>query len=452
MEVSITLAIAPWQHLSDAMVEVGESIFTNREKAVFVWGGLPLLLLLWKNQSRAILVSFVQGIWPTIYPKILVMLSLMAVYVAFICAVTSEIGLWGFDDLKNTILWFGSAGVVLFFGIIQASEGRAFFVQTALGTVTLAVIVAFLLNVFVLSFVGELILQPLLTVLLLMRAVAATDRQFAAVERVLDVMLGMISFGLIAWAIYHLTQQWSELDVTGTASDFALPVWLTISSLPVLFLFALYAGYERTFSQMRGRDGSASLSARRAVITSFHIRLHELSTFAGSWPIRTGKAASFQKTRREIVDFRRFKADARRAEQEEQDGLRDNAGVDGENDEGGRLDRREFSETKQALLSLASAQMGWYRNGGRYRTEARTILDTEVARGGLPESHGIELQISKDGQSWWAWRRTVSDWHFGIGATQPPADQWLFDGPSEPQGPPTNDHGWSQFGIDAKNW
>jgi len=130
------------------------------------------------------------------------------------------------------------------------------------------------------------------------------------------------------------------------------------------------------------------------------------------------------------------------------------AGVDGVDEEGRRLDRREFEATTRALQILASAQMGWYQNrGGRYRPELLEVLAPQFEWARLPEDHGIEHHVSDDGQSWWAWRRTVTGWCFAIGAAGPPPDQWLFDGPQPPQGFPGQDEAWgSRWGTDAKNW
>lgn len=128
------------------------------------------------------------------------------------------------------------------------------------------------------------------------------------------------------------------------------------------------------------------------------------------------------------------------AEADKKDRLTRCAGVDGVDGEGRRLDQREFEETTRALHTLASAQMGWYRNrGGRYRRDLLGILAPQFEQFGLPSDHGIKLLVAKNGQSWWAWRRTISGWCFAIGAADPPPDQWLFDGPEPHKGFPGKD-------------
>jgi len=137
-----------------------------------------------------------------------------------------------------------------------------------------------------------------------------------------------------------------------------------------------------------------------------------------------------------------------------QDRLKRYVGLDGVGDDDRRLDQREFKETKDALQALATAQMGWYRNrGGLYRPELLEILKSRFERCGLTPNHGISLWVADDGQSWWAYRRTVTGWCFAVGAAAPPPDQWLYDGPQPLTGPPGEDTMWGErWGLDAKNW
>ena len=103
-------------------------------------------------------------------------------------------------------------------------------------------------------------------------------------------------------------------------------------------------------------------------------------------------------------------------------------------DAGRRLDRREFDATIDALRLLETCEDNWHRNRGRYRKDLLTMVGDHFR--GLPEESGIELRVSEDGQSWYAWRRTLSGWCFAIGAGGPPPEQWKFDGPEPPRGFP----------------
>jgi hypothetical protein len=135
-----------------------------------------------------------------------------------------------------------------------------------------------------------------------------------------------------------------------------------------------------------------------------------------------------------------------------QERLRMYAGVSGTDEEGRPLDQREFDQTCRALQWLATVQMGCYNNSSRYQLEALDRAD--LSRFGLPTEHGVHMKIRNDGQAWYAWRQTPSHWCFGIGATVPPPNQWLGDGPDVPQAFPGRGPWWGSepFGADAPNW
>src|SRR5690606_9211820 len=125
---------------------------------------------------------------------------------------------------------------------------------------------------------------------------------------------------------------------------------------------------------------------------------------------------------------------------EEQERMRRYAGSQETDEEGRRLDRREFAATIEALRLLETCQMGWYRNhGGHYRNDLLGMLGNDLTRQGLPREHGISVLVSDDGQTWYAWRRTVTGWCFAIGASGPPPSQWEQDGPEPPHGFPGQD-------------
>jgi hypothetical protein len=97
--------------------------------------------------------------------------------------------------------------------------------------------------------------------------------------------------------------------------------------------------------------------------------------------------------------------------------------------------------------------MGWHNNQGkRYRPYLLTRIG-DFERQGLPAEHGIVMEVRKDGQAWYAYRRTVTGWVLGIGARKAPPDQWFYDGPEPPKSYPCPGHGWGQAaGEETANW
>ncbi len=157
-------------------------------------------------------------------------------------------------------------------------------------------------------------------------------------------------------------------------------------------------------------------------------------------------ASGFVSALRAIRAVRERRRDERDAERATARRLVDNVGLDGWHADGRRLDEREFDETRNALRWLSTCHMGHYRNGGRYRSDLMPIVESYFVRDGLPEDHGVVMVVARDGQAWYAYRRTVSGWCFAIGARGSPPDERCYDG-SEPPSTFPNEGSWSRFGV-----
>ena len=419
----------------------------DRELAVLFWLGAIGVFMLWRSDTRSALGGVA---WALLQPKLAAAFLLLLATVVALCSGGSYIGLWDPDLATDTVFWFFGAGAVLFLRIDQAIEPK-FFRKAVTQTLALTDFV----NLFVFGLLLELLLQPLVFFLVAMVAVAASKPEYASVRRLMESLLALVGGIVLVFAAVRIAQTWGEVDLPEISRALFLPVWLTIGILPLICGVALLAGYETalgraTFS-LKGR--SMPWRVRLAGLVSFHVRLAELKSMESFRLREIAEASSFRDARRKIDGSR----EARRASEAEARAALERldrfAGASGTGADGRRLDQREFSETKKALQSLASAQMGWYRNRGeRYRADLAEMLDFQFERIGLPEPRGIEITVSTDGLAWYASRRTITGWCFAIGSAAPPPDEWLYDGPEPPTGFPGEAPGWSRFGLEANNW
>jgi hypothetical protein len=219
--------------------------------------------------------------------------------------------------------------------------------------------------------------------------------------------------------------------------------------------FAVVAAYQGFFRRMRiwNKDGPL-LRQRLAVVARANGRLGKLRLLTGLGIQRIARTETFRDSWREfgILEDEHHQRISDEAAAKQR--LIDNSGAVGTDESGRQLDQREFMETRNALKYLATCHMGHYRNRDqRYRADLLPIVESHFARDGLAEDHGVEMQVSRDGQSWYATRQAVTGWWFGIGAVGPPPDEWLYDGPTRPQAFPAEPD-WDRFGGGAAsiNW
>ena len=235
-----------------------------------------------------------------------------------------------------------------------------------------------------------------------------------------------------------------RLEAPELVLEFALPIWLTLGLLPFLYVFSIVVVYDAAFHRLNSEmtDQRSRWRPKVALLSVLHVRTYDVRRFTGYFTKQLSEARTFWAARRVVAEFLDGLKRAEQARIDEEEQLRRHSGSQELDEEGRRLDRREFAATIAALRWLANCQMGWHRNGGRYRHDMLTILDGDFTRQGLPRESGIKLHVARNGKSWYAWRRTVTGWCFAIGAAGPPPDQWEYDGPEPPIDFPFKDPSW----------
>lgn len=113
-------------------------------------------------------------------------------------------------------------------------------------------------------------------------------------------------------------------------------------------------GYELAFFRIDLKSEAgwwARARAKLVLLTSFHVKAREVGAFSAPWQFKLASTTSFGEGRRVVAEFRQALLDAAREVEEKQARLVRCAGVDGVDEEGRRLDRREFKETTEGRRS-----------------------------------------------------------------------------------------------------
>lgn len=428
-------------------------MITNREIATAAWLAVLLVLSLMRAEVRTSFRRLGRAFFKS--KIILPFLLFIAWFAAWIwCA--ARMDLWKAYLLKDTAIWFIVSGATLLFGAIRLAEDKQFVGKTIRSTLEAAAILGFFLNIVTFHLIIELALLPIIAFLVIAITLAERDVRLARAKRLLGVLLGGISVSLVILTAIEIVRQRQELDFDELWRSFAMTVWLPIVALPFVLVFAFVAAYEEAFMRVRFATGGrrSGFKTELAILLGLNVRIRDVHAFRGGWARQVSEAPTFRTALHRIRTFRQHRVKQQLEQQERQHRLRSYAGIDGTDEKGQRLDQREFTETKEALRWLATCHMGWYRRpGSRYHADLLDRLGGFSSKG-LPEGHGIVMEVQGDGQAWYAWRRTVSGWVFGIGANGAPPDQWLYDAADPPTGFPGLTEGWDHFfpGNATTNW
>lgn len=446
---------AEFQIVLDPGFELG---FNSREWATLIWLVALFLFCLSKPGLRA---SLSRVAATALSPKILGPLVALVAWVAVEVELGSRAGVWNSDLLKGTVIWILVDGVVLLANFDKATAGRRFFRDRVRDLIRGTVFVELFLNLWTLGLLAELLLQPVLFLLVVGPAFADQAGQAAeAVERTRSAFtccLSWLGLGLLSFSAWQTYLHWDEIDVRALGLDLFLPVWLTVGVLPFVFGVAVYATYESIYYRSAIYDSKRwrRIRATALAFVAFRLGLREASALRNYWLGQVVTSSDIRSACRAIKRFRRSREERRRRDEEELSRLERHAGSDEIDEEGRRLDRREFKEAMHTLRWLSTCQMGWYRRrGGKYHPGLLEFA-LDGSEGGLPRDAEITMDVAEDGQAWFAWYRTVSGWCFAIGAAGPPPESWEYDGPEPPLGFPGRDSSWGSGpfseGIN-RNW
>ena len=248
-------------------------IFNNREIAIGIWLFVVTLLSLLSKSIRKIFLESFPELCKLFFSRwILIPLGLAAGYIVLVVFILQKIGFWNSGLLKNTIFWCISVPIVLMFRILPQDENS--FWNAIKDNFRVTAALEFIVAFYTFSLWVELLIVPVTTVLVIMQAVAEGKKDYKPVEKLLSNFLSLVGVSLLIYATYKLVADFANFARPEILSNFSLPVLLSVLFLPFLFIFAIFANYDREFRllELRIRDDDLRRYAKHTALLSFHVR------------------------------------------------------------------------------------------------------------------------------------------------------------------------------------
>lgn len=419
----------------------------NRVLAQLIWLSIVALSLFISSTIRSsiwgIVRAFVLILKRTI-PWIILSWFIFVIYLA------SRIGLWDTNMMVATVWWSLASGTVLTYDAATSTSDMKFFTRRLKDLVSATLIVEALITLVEMPLPVELLLVPICFILMAIIAFSesrSTDTHnmgSCAGCIMLAIGAGIIIFNIWSWASGRVSIASSEVF-----REMVLPVYLTITFIPVLYLLTIYSRWELLYKRITDLTSTGSYIRRlrrrltliRVVIqvSGLHLKSSPFlrapimfkRIFVSDKPneVRKNIQCELEKVRRE---------EARQRELAER--LERYAGVTGVDEQGRQLDRREFSKTCKMLEFLHMSYASRWNQDKHY---VIGLKDSVIVRALDPfPSDSFHEALSDKADSWFIWRRTITGWVFAVGAVGPPPSYWYYDGPDPPSGPPREDSNW----------
>ncbi|MDR2891197.1 MAG: hypothetical protein LBV18_06335 [Alistipes sp.] len=222
-------------------------IFSTRELVLIIWlAVLFVAFLIWdkhrfhlKNIAKA---AFAPGL-------VFSYLSLL-IYASALVFILWRCGFWDISLLKDTIIWFLFTAIGVFFGLDKVRDGRYFW-RLFKSTFASTVFVEFFANLYSFSLSVEILLFPCVFTLTILSVYsehsAKTNEAHKKVNSCFNVLLGLIGLLYLGFSIYKTVIEFGSVLWVDVLTQFMLPIFLTILSIPCFWILALWMKYEMMF-------------------------------------------------------------------------------------------------------------------------------------------------------------------------------------------------------------
>jgi hypothetical protein len=133
--------------------------FDSREKAILIWAAAIIVFVAWKTESVG--RSFLAVARAALHWKLVLLFGSAAVYSAMLLYLAWWVDLWHMAALKETLYWFAGSGLILIgSALTPATSGRDWFRRLLRQTFQFTLFLEFFVNLYVLPFLIELVLVP----------------------------------------------------------------------------------------------------------------------------------------------------------------------------------------------------------------------------------------------------------------------------------------------------
>lgn len=221
-------------------------LFSNRELTL---GLYAFIFIVWLLCSRKIRPSTINLIKSACHRQLIIPFFFILCYAGISIYGLSCLSFWKWQYLKDIVMWVLFAGVPICFNAVNTQEEQ-YFRNIVIDNFLFTALVEFIFGTFTLSFIGELIVQPIILLLFLLQATAGKEEKYRAFKQFLDAVIAISGTLLIYFTVKEAITSYIYLNVLDLLVSFLIPIVFSVFYLPVAYLFAVYAKYQVLFIRM----------------------------------------------------------------------------------------------------------------------------------------------------------------------------------------------------------
>jgi hypothetical protein len=245
--------------------------FSTRELALAIWISIALIACMFHKSIRQSVFGFFKALFAwKISISLLVFFSHTTLYVFILY----KMGFWNISLLKDTIIWALSFGFISLMNINKIND-KKYFKNVFIDAVKWTIAIEFIVNFFTFSLTKEIILVPLFVFSAMIQAVASFDVKHKQVENLMKNFLIYFSIFVFLFSLYKTVDKHTELFTFDNLKSFLLPIFLTITFFPFMYLYNLIAKYEELWVRLkfmiRNEDDRKKVKHQILIVAHFNV-------------------------------------------------------------------------------------------------------------------------------------------------------------------------------------
>ena len=235
-------------------------IFSSREIVSGIWFFIFFIFILSKPKIR---VSILNVIQVATGKQLIIPLIIIIIYSTILVLIASCFSFWQWKYLKDIAFWVIFVGVPVSFGATIIKENNSYFTDILKKNFKFIVIVEFLLSTITFSILTELVILPLLTLLILLEAVASTREEYYKVNKLLSFFLALAGFIILGLTLKKAIENYIIFSSFDLLIKFSIPIALSFLFIPMAYCFAIFAEYQQLFITLGFREPEDKVIKRK---------------------------------------------------------------------------------------------------------------------------------------------------------------------------------------------
>lgn len=226
------------------MKEILEDLST-REISILFWSIVIFSIFAYTAKKE-----FVKVLKALFHYKIIIPIFGFGIYCTLVILILYKISFWNFHLLKDSLIWFFSAGLIVFFNTNKIHK-TDYFIKILKDNLKVIIFLEFVLNFYTFSLTTEFIIIPIITFIAIIYEYSKysmlKNPEHIKVNKFLKSLLSLFGIILLIFVAYRTKNDYKNLLTFDNAKSLYLPSILMLLSFPFYYFLALAMIYEEFF-------------------------------------------------------------------------------------------------------------------------------------------------------------------------------------------------------------